>query len=165
MVLGIIAALLAGCLIYPLFLNIKQNSATLIVQKGVLAELEKKSENFKWFRSTYEICRANFKKMDQLLVDREEPVEFIEFLEEEARISKLTIDLTPFTLKVGEKDFWPSTIFQVDMVGSFQNFLKFLDKIESSPYLITLSDFNLNKPTKNTNGDIAISFQMKVYAK
>lgn len=164
-VLGIIAALLAGGLIRPLFLSIKQNSETLIAQKGTLAELEKKSENLKGFQSTYETYRANLEKMDQLFVDKEEPVEFIEFLEGEANYSKLTIDLTPLAIKVGEEDFWPSTSFQANMVGSFPNFLQFLDRIESSHRLITLSGFSLKKPTSNTNGDIVISFQMKVYTK
>jgi len=51
------------------------------------------------------------------------------------------------------------------MILLFSNFLKFLDKIESSHRLIALSDFSLNKPTKSTNGDIAISFQMKAYTR
>jgi len=162
-VLGIIAALLAGFAIRPLFLGIRQNSETFIAQRGILAELEKKSENLKRFQSTYEIYRANLKKIDQLFVDKEEPVVFIEFLEKEAARSKLTIDLTPLTVKGEGEGVWPSTSFQVSMVGSFPNFLQFLDKIESSPHLIALSDFSLNKSAKNTNGDIAISFQMKVY--
>lgn len=164
-ILGIIALILVGLVVRSLFLSIKQNSENLVIQKGVLTELEKKSDNIKKFQSTYDIYQDNLKKIDQLFIDKEEPVEFIEFLEGEAHYSKLTIDLTPLAFEVGEKDFWPSTSFRVNMVGSFQNFLKFLDKIESSLYLITLSDFSLNKPTKNINGDIDISFQMKVYTK
>ena len=136
-----------------------------IDQKGTLAGFEEERENLKKFQSTYEIYQANLRKMDQLFVDKEEPVDFIEFLEAEAMRVKLTINLTPLTLKAGKKDVWPSTSFQAEMAGSFPNFLRFLDKIESSPYLLVLSDFSLNKPTKNTNGDIAISFQMKVYTR
>ncbi len=164
MILGIVAVLLAGFAIRPLFLNIKQNSKTLLIYKETLAQIEKKSENLRGFQLTYETHRADLKKMDQLFIDKEEPVEFIEFLEGEAARSKLTIDLTPVIFKAGEGEVWPSTSFRVELVGSFSNFLKFLDKIESSPYLITLSGLSLNKPAKNTNGDIAISFQMKVYA-
>ena len=164
-ILIIIAVGLAVFAIRPLFLSIKQNSETFIAQKEILAELEKKSENLKKFQLTYETNQANFEKMDELFTDQEEPVEFIKFLENEAGRSKLTIDLTPLTPKAGEEDVWPSTSFQVDMAGSFPNFLQFLNKIESSPRLIALSDFSLNKPTKNTNGDIVISFRMKVYTR
>jgi len=164
-ILGTIAVLLAGFVVRPLFLSIKQNSEIFIDQKGTLAGFEEERENLKKFQSTYEIYQANLRKMDQLFVDKEEPVDFIEFLEAEAMRVKLTINLTPLTLKAGKKDVWPSTSFQAEMAGSFPNFLRFLDKIESSPYLLVLSDFSLNKPTKNTNGDIAISFQMKVYTR
>lgn len=164
-ILTVIILLLAVCAVRPLFLSIKQNSETLIAQKGTLAELEKRSENIKKFQLTYDIYQTNFKKIDQLFVDGEEPVDFIEFLEKEAARIKLAVDLTPINLKAGENDFWPSIGFQVDAAGSFQNFLKFLNKIEASPYLIALSDFSLNKPAKNTDGDIVVSFQMKIYIK
>jgi len=164
-VLGIIAALLAGCAVRPLFSSIKYNSETFISQRDSLTALEKKSDNLKRFQSTYEIYQDNLKKMDELFIGKEEPVEFIEFLEDEAGRSKLTIDLTPLTFKAVEEDVWPSTSFEVDMEGSFPNFLRFLDRIESSSYLIVLSDFSLNKPTKNTNGDIAISFRIKAYTR
>lgn len=164
-ILGIIAVLLAGGLIRPLFSSIQRNSETLVAQKSALAELEKKGANLKKFQSAYGIYQANLEKMDELFVDKEDPVGFIEFLEKEAGLSKLTIDLTPLTPRAGEEDIWPSTNFRVDMVGSFPNFLRFLDKIESGPRLIVLSDFSLNKPIKVTNGDITISFQMKVYTR
>ncbi len=164
-VLGITAVLLAVFVICPLFFGIKQNSKTFIAQKEILAELEKKSENLKMFQSTYDSYQANLKKTDQLFIDKEEPVEFIKFLEKEADRSKLTIDLMPLTPKTGDEDVWPSISFQIDMVGSFPNFLQFLDKIESGPQLVVLSDLSLNKPTKITNDDIAISFRMKVYTR
>ncbi|MFH1780648.1 MAG: type 4a pilus biogenesis protein PilO [Candidatus Nealsonbacteria bacterium] len=161
---AVLIIFLIGCFIRPLFLSIKKNSAALIIQKATLAEREKKNENFKEFQSTYETYRLNLDKIDQLFIDREEPIEFIEFLEKEAGRNKLSIDLTPLSLRAVAEDVWPSINFQVAAAGSFQNFLKFLDKIESSPHLIVLSDFSLNKPAKDTNGDIVVSFQMKVYA-
>jgi len=162
---GIIAVLLAGFVVRPLFLSIKQNSEILLGQKATLAELEEKGENLKRFQSTYDVYKDNLEKMDKLFIDKEEPVDFIKFLEKEAAAFKLTIDLTPLTLKVGEAGNWPSTSFQIDMAGSFPDFLKFLDKIESSASLTALSDFSLNKPPKSSNGDIVISFQMRVYTK
>jgi len=164
-ILGIIAIFLVAGAVRPIFLSIRQDSQNIIIQKSALINLEKNNENIKNFQSAYSIYQANFKKLDQLFVDRETPVDFIEFLEQEANHSKLTIELTPSSLKADENDIWPSTIFQVDMTGHFQNFLEFLDRIESSPYLIVLSDFNLNKPTKNANNEIDVAFQMKVCTK
>ncbi|KKT17464.1 MAG: hypothetical protein A2654_01375 [Candidatus Nealsonbacteria bacterium RIFCSPHIGHO2_01_FULL_43_31] len=164
-ILGIVVMLLAVGVVRPLFLSIKQNSNIFAGQREVLAELEKKRENIKKFQSTYGTYQVNFKKIDQLFIDQEEPVDFIKFLEKEAGRSKLAIDLAPLSLKAGEEDVWPSIGFQVALIGSFPNFLQFLDKIELNSYLISLSDFSLNKPTKITNGDIEIAFQLKVYTR
>jgi len=164
-ILGIVAILLTVFVVRPLFSSIQHNSEILTLQKVKLVELEEKSESLKRFQSTRDIYQANLEKMDRLFVDGEEPVEFIEFLEKESAAFKLTINLTPLTLKVGEDDNWPSTSFQIDMTGAFPNFLRFLDRIESSASLVVLSNFSLNKPSKSTNGDIVISFQMKVYTR
>lgn len=165
-ILGLIVILLAVGVIRPLFLSIKHNSNAFTDQKEILEELEKKSENIKKFQSAYETYQINFEKINQLFVDKETPVDFIKFLEKEAGLSKLTIDLAPLTAKAGEgQDVWPSISFQADMVGSFPDFLRFLGKIESSPYLVVLSDFNLNKPAKVANGNIAIALRIKVYTK
>lgn len=162
-ILGVIALLLVCFVIRPLFLDIKHTSENLILQKGQLIDLENKSENIKKFQVAYESRRANLEKIDELFVDKEEPIGFIEFLEKEAKTARLSIEITPITLKASADDFWPSTNFSLTLSGSFPRFLQFLDRIEASAYLIDLSNLSLNKPTQNTNGDIAISFQMKVY--
>ena len=162
-ILGVIALLLIGFVTRPLFLDIKNTSENLVFQKGQLIDLENKSENIKKFQIAYESRQANLEKMGKLFVDKEEPIGFIKFLEKEAKTARLFIEITPTTSKVVAGDFWPSTNFQLTLNGSFPHFLQFLDRLESSPYLIELSNLSLNKPGQNTNGDIAISFQMKVY--
>lgn len=162
-ILGIIVLLLIGFVIRPLFLDIKRTSENLVFQKGQLIDLENKSENIKKFQVAYASRQANLEKINQLFIDKEEPIGFIEFLEKEAKTARLSIEITPVTIKAVADDVWPSTNFSLTLSGSFPRFLQFLDRIESSPYLIDLSNLSLNKPTQNTNGDIAISFQMKVY--
>lgn len=162
-ILGTIALLLVCFLIRPLFLDIKHVSENLVSQKGQLIDLENKSENIKKFQTAYESRQSNLEKIDELFIDREEPIGFIEFLEKEAQAARLSIEITPVTSKASADDFWPSTNFSLTLNGSFPRFLQFLDKIESSPYLIDLSNLSLNKPSQGVNGNIAISLQMKVY--
>ncbi|MBU1993067.1 hypothetical protein KKG51_05235 [Patescibacteria group bacterium] len=164
-ILWAIAALAAACIVRPLFLSIKRNSETLVAQKEILAELEEKSGSFKKFASACEIYRADLVKIDELFIDKEEPVEFIKFLEREAASAKLGIDLTPLSSSAGEEGVWQCIVFKTEIDGSFANFLKFLGKVESNPYLIALSDFNLNKQAKNANGEMAISLHLKIYAR
>jgi len=162
-ILGIATLLLAVFLTRPLFLGVKQESANLISTRGVLIDFENKSKNLKSFQATYGDYQENLEKIDKLFIDQEEPVAFIEFLEKEANNFHLAIDITSLNAKVNESDPWPSISFYLLLNGSFTNFLRFLEKVESSPYLITLSNFDLKKPTDKTNGDVTITFQMKTY--
>jgi len=162
-ILGITALLLVGLVIRPLISNIKYSSENLVFQKERLAELENKSENIKKFQIAYGSRQANFEKMNRLFINKEEPINFIKFLEKEAKTAHLSIEITPVTVKTVASDFWPSTDFSLTLNGSFPHFLQFLNRLESSPYLIKLSNLNLDKPGQSANGDIAISFQMKVY--
>lgn len=165
MVLGIIALLLVVLAVRPLLLSIRQSSEELVFQKGQLLDLEKKSEDLKRFQAAYGSREANLLKMDRLFVNREEPIEFIKFLEKEAKTFGLAIEIAPVTLKAPSDDLWPSTNFHLTLDGSFPRFLQFLDRVESSFYLIDFSDFSLNKPGQSANGDIDISLQMKIYSK
>lgn len=162
-ILGVIALLLVCLVIRPLFLDIKHTSENIVFQKGQLIDLESKSENIKKFQVAYKSRQANLEKIDELFINKEEPIDFIKFLEKEAKTARLSIEITPVTFKASADDFWPSTNLSLTLNGSFPRFLQFLERVESSPYLIDLSNLSLNKPTQKTNGDIAISFQMKVY--
>ena len=162
-VLGIVTLVLAVLVARTLFLGVRQESANLIATRGVLIDFENKSKNLKSFQTTYGDCQENLAKMDQLFVDKEEPIAFIEFLEKEAKNFHLAIDITPLNIKEAEGDPWPSISFRLVLNGSFPNFLRFLEKVESSPYLISLTNFDLKKPTDKTNGDVSVTFQMKTY--
>lgn len=164
-IFGIIALLLGVFAVRPLFLSIKQGSEEIVSQKKLLAEFETKSENLKDFRDSYDFYQMKLAKMEDLFVDKEEPIGFIEFLEKEAAKAKLSIDITPLTPKETDEAVWPSVNFRLSLEGSFAGFLKLLNKIESSPYLVNLSDFNFRKTAQDSNGDVSTSFLIEAYAK
>jgi len=162
-IFGIIALLLIVFVVYPLFQGIKQESENLISQKRLLAELENKSRSLKSFQVAHETYRVNLEKIDELFIDGEEPINLIEFLEKEASNSQLLIDITPVSSKEVESESWPSIGFRMEMEGSFPGFLRFLERLESSQYLLEISNLNLRRLAKESNGDITASFSMKAY--
>lgn len=148
--------------IYPLFTEIKKNSQEVILEKKTLLSLEAKTEDLEKFKNFYKDIEPNLEKIDNLFIDSETPVEFIGFLEKINRDCELSlkISLTP-PIRL-EKDSWPSVTFQMNSIGSFPYFLKFLEKLESSPYLIEIQNLSVNKLEK---GDIQANFSLKVFAK
>ena len=150
----------------PFFQKISINSKELTSQKENLAVLEAKAANLERFKNLYSGLREILEKIDDLFVNAEVPVEFIGFLEDTSSKSNLTIKIVPSTQKA-EGDHWPSLSFQMTNKGSFDAFLKFLEKLENSPYLMEIKNVNVsNLPEKEAlPGWIEATFSLKVFAK
>lgn len=161
--LTVLTVLLLVLAIFPLLKRIKQESENLISQKRLLVELESKAENLKKFQDIHETYQVNLDKIDELFINAEEPIEFIKFLEQEAANTHISIEIAPVSVQADKTDLWPSTSFRLIVDGYFPYFLRFLEKIESGPYLASLSNLDIKRLAKDTNGDISASFLIKVY--
>lgn len=160
----VLALVLIVFLIYPLFREIKKNSEELILEKGKLFSFETEIENLEQFKRVYQLLKPDLEKIDKLLINPEVPVDFIKFLEKTASDSEVFIEISPTSLKEAKSDPWPSLGFRISLTGSFPDFLKFLEKIESSSYLIEISNLNFKKISKKEK-DINGNLFMKVYTK
>lgn len=162
-------------LIYPLFKEIKSKATELLSQKQSLTLLEARAENFEKFRINYQEIKSDLEKIDGLFINPEMPVDFIRFLEKTSRDSQITIKISPGLPTKIAKDPWPSLIFQITSVSSFPNFLKFLEKLEFSNYLIEIQNLNIARLTETelkskefetfSLGDVKAILTLKVYTK
>ncbi len=134
--------------IYPLFGEIKENSKELILQKKNMTTLQLKIENLENFKSLYEKYRPSLEKIDNLFVDPEVPIEFIAFLEKTAEETQIEIKISPVSLKKSTDDLWSFIAFQITSNSSFPNFLKFLEKLETSPYLVRIQNLSIHRLTE-----------------
>ena len=162
-------------LISPLYKDIKNNSQELISKKQEMAVLEAKIKNIEEFKKNYREINPNLEKIATLFVESAVPIEFIDFLEKTSRDCQTSIKISPSLVVKIPKDPWPSIAFQITSVGSFPNFLKFLEKLESSKYLIEIQNLNISRLTeaelklkefeKFSLGDVKTIFSLKVYTK
>jgi hypothetical protein len=162
-------------LIYPLFLEIKKISQDFLSQKRELMAFERKVENSKKFQKLFPKISAHLEKIDNLFVNPEVPVDFILFLEELSQKTNLSLKISEnLPLRI-EKDPWPSLLFQLQLVGSFPNLSRFLEKLESAFYLIELQNLTISRlnetelKTKEFEqfslGDVKATLSIKVYTK
>jgi len=174
-IIGTIFLLLAFFIVSPLLRKIEKKSEEFLLAKKELASLEIKSENIKNFRKFYQKNILDFEKINNLFINQEEPVDFISFLEKVSQETKVQIKIS---LLIGEKEkevLWPSLSFQIYLLGSYQNFAKFIGKIETAPYLIEIKNITVNKLTETelktkgfesfSPGDIKANILIKVYTK
>jgi Tfp pilus assembly protein PilO len=171
----LLAILLILFVIYPLLKEIKINSEEFISKKQSLTLLEKKIENLRQYQTTWREIEPNLERIDKLFIDPELPVEFISFLEKTASDCELSVEISPFSGQKTTNDPWPSLLFQIKTTASFSKFLKFLEKLENSPYLIEIQNLNVKRLTekeleqkileKFSPGDTINTILIKVYTK
>lgn len=163
-------------LIIPKLLGgIKKNSENLITLKSELVSLQEERKNLSQIEKIFQNYQLDLVKIDELFIDSEVPIEFINFFKKNAVSfqQKIEISLAP-KIKT-DTEPWPSLFFQISTYGSFPNFLKFLERLESGPYLIEISNLNIKKLTEGeiqstkfqglSLGDVESTFSIKVYTR
>ncbi len=144
-VLGIISLGLIYFLIYPLFEKVKEKSKEFVSARQELILAQGKTGEVGQLKKLYADLETDLEKTKKLFVDPEVPVNLIEFWEKTAKDSEISISISPIVLKIEETDSWNSIGFQLVLVGSFPDFLKFLEKIETGPYLIKVQNLTVKK--------------------
>lgn len=159
----ILAILIIFFGIIPVFKDINNYSEEFIFQKQMLASLENKIKNLDQLKPSYDNYKLSIEKIDGLFIDLEIPVDFVGFLESLAKKNNIKIKISPAPSEKQKNTEWSSINFQIVADGSFQDFLRFLNKIESAPYLINIKNFDISA-TEN-EGIIKSSFLTTVFAK
>ena len=171
-IFGLITLVLIFFFVYPLFKEIKKNSEDLITFRKELISLEAKIENLRKFKEIFQTLQPDLEKIDKLLVDSEVPIDFIKFLEKTAIDSQVLIEISATSSKTIQTDPWPSLGFQIILTSSFQNYLKFLEKLETSPYLIEIQNLIVRRLSENeirlmprtfSLGDVKATLSIKVF--
>jgi len=163
-------------LVIPKFLGeTRESSENFISLKNELASFRKEKESLSRLKVIYQNYQSNLAKIDEIFIDPEVPIEFINFLGKNAQLSQLKIEISLLPKREAEAETLPSLFFQVSTFGSFPNFLKFLEKLENAPYLIEVLDLNTRKSTEREiqstkfqgllPGDVESTFSIKAYTR
>lgn len=167
MVFGAVCILLMAFAITLIFTGIKKDSGELLLEKNKLKSFSEGMAGLQESRAFYEAHVAEFEKINAQFIDSEVPVEFIKFLEKIAADSRLLIDISPAMAEKKENDGQSGISFNVSADGSFPDVLKFLEKLENSPYLIKVINLNMARITdeKVPVGSVNALFLLKVATK
>jgi len=162
-------------LIFPLFGDIKKNSQELISQKKKITILENEIRNIEEFKKDYQKIKPNLEKVETFFANSDVPIDFITFLEKNARDCGISIKIIPASLIRTSEDSWPVIGFTINAAGPFSNFLRFLEKLESGPHLSELLSLNIRGLTEGelklkdfemfSLGDVQAGFLVKVFTK
>lgn len=151
-------------LIYPAIANIKSSSDKILNIKNDLFSLSEKENKLNEGEEFYNIYEKDIKKKNELLVDARIPVEFVRFLENMANELNLSIEISSLSVPEKKDDFWPSLALSVTTDGSFNDSMRFLDKLENAPYLIEIINLRINK-SKEQDLNFEFLYSIKTFTK
>jgi len=152
-------------IVMPLMKEIDRNSEEIVNQKKNLVALEAEIENLGQFRSIYQELEDILKETDKLFVNADLPIEFVTFLEDRARESGLSIEISPVGSAADKKDLWPSFLSRITIDGFFPKLLGFVEKIENAPYLIEIQNLNLKETGTGQAKEVRGVMTIKAYTK
>lgn len=132
-------------LVYPIFNGIQKNSAEFIEARKKIITAEQDLQNLERVQKFYKTMEPDLVKSEALFINQEFPVAFIRFLEKTAFDSGVSMDVSAVTAPKTEKNLWPSANFQLNLLCYLPNCLRFVEKIETAPYLIEIRNFVIRK--------------------
>jgi type III secretory pathway component EscR len=159
----VLSILLIVFVISPLFSEIKRISRDFPTQKQNLAALQKEVENLEKFKRDWPEISSDLERVSHLFFinDPKALIDFRNFWKKNAQNSQVSLEISlASSPRAAEADLWPSTIFNLTAAGSFSSLLNFLEKLQSSDYLIDIQALNI---TRLTEGDVKALILIKVY--
>jgi len=144
-VFAVFLALIVFLGIVPLSSQLSSGSKNLAAKKGVLLFLENQIKALNDFQNSDLEYQQKITKLDSSFVSQEAPIEFIEFLEQEAQKQRLKISLSSAAGVSEQKGGRLTMGFMATLTGRFPNVLVFLNKIEKSPWLIKVEQIDIGR--------------------
>ena len=161
LIFSVVSLLLFIFCIWPLFVGIKKNSDDLISAKNSMFALKQQINETKIFKNNFEGYKTNLDKIDQLFIDSDDTVDFIQFIEATAYTYGVTSKISIPQSSTTSNQF---TVFQVSFEGSFAAISSFTREIEAGPYMVEIENLTIhNILDKSKKADA--TFAIKVFTK
>jgi hypothetical protein len=145
--------------LYPLVRGIVQDRAVLFEHEQALARAEQDERHAFQLTRVADQRAQGIAYMQALFVNRESPVQFFRFLDDQAARFQLTIEKAASDPVLVNGDSWDSAEVRIIGEGTYHNALSFLQGIEYAPYLSEVTDFSI----RDTNKGIAFLMTIKFF--
>lgn len=140
--------------------------ASLLAEKNrELEDLKTQEQHIREFRETRSSFSATLQSLDNLFIDANNPIAFLEFLEAAASRQGLSIDVIPNSPLRLPQDLWASMTFTVHSKGPYQSAVRFLETLDNAPYLLEMREVHIAVHKENPGSNVDFSFVVKLYTK
>ncbi|KKU86544.1 MAG: hypothetical protein A2667_02130 [Candidatus Wildermuthbacteria bacterium RIFCSPHIGHO2_01_FULL_47_27] len=164
--IGLVALPLALYAIFVLgFLwgGINKNAQELTSARAELARNEAMFKVLEDFQKTLRGMGADSKRIDELFIDKDIPLDFSLFLQNLAKDNNLSSELSSGGSGAPKKEPWDFINFQIALEGNFRDVFRFIDQLEKAPYLIEIQGLRISSSA--TEKMVRAYLSLKVFAK
>lgn len=170
-IFAILNIILIASVILLCFYGIIKASQDFLIKKQKIQSMITTEEEIKQMEESLKTWQVNLDKIENLFLNSSEiPLEFIKFLEKNAsddpniRIKIVSIIKEK---EVNEKNIWPCFVFKISIdSSSFINLLRFINKLETSSYLIEIVKLDIKKTMSEKEiFNIKAVLHIKVFSK
>ena len=125
--------------------KIISSSAQLTEEKGVLEVTQKNWEQITRSQKETQSIKSELAKIDEAFVSKNEPIEFIDLLENLAQKTNNLFGIELMTLGADPKKSENALLFQIRLTGNFSNLMHFLNYLENMKYQAQVQTLNISR--------------------
>lgn len=153
--------------IMPRVRFIKEKGDEILEKRRFLEEQYIKAKNFRETNEDMNLVDEDIDKLDEVFVDYNEDLEFVETLERVADENNVEQEISLDSKKEGEESEFEKIRLEISAEGSFFNVLNYLVSLETLDYYINISSLDINKTSKqkDVRGEDQIDSLDKVFCK
>lgn len=152
--------------IAPEIKGITKDANNLALQRKEAEQNKAEENNARDFQAFSSAHRLDMERLGSLLVDKENPTDFLVFLDRIAASSNFKLAIVPGLPQKLKQDPWPSIPFQISSEGSSSFLRPFFQKLEYGPYLVEFKDVNVQvQKSASSKETLHFSLSLKLYTK
>ena len=146
---------------FPLIRGIMQDAKTIQEKKLEQLQQEMGRQEIQRYQAFAAQNKDKIQQFQKILVDKNLPIDFVEFLEETAQSANLSIEWTPRgTQQDASQKEWASLGYGVEGEGPYLSCLQFIRMLENAPYLITLKDIAIEQRRESQTINCTLLFSV-----
>lgn len=144
--------------IFPILGQIQKNADRLVVLRQEKLILEDQLTALQDYKETARDVQKNLDALEDMFVNVQFPVDFVQFLENLASENDLLIEIS--SPAGGEEDGY--AMFQLALRGTSPDFTRFIARLETGPYLVKIQQMQIQRAD---GGRISANVSLKALAK
>lgn len=150
----LITVLIVNLIIIPKVNFIKESGHSIVERRKFLEEQYERVKNLKQGKIDIERIQSNIGRLDEVFVNHEQDLEFIQTLEELANKNNVAQNISMSNAQKIKNEY-EEIILEINLEGSFYNIMRYLIDLETLEHYVNIKSLNINSLDRNKNLEIS----------